>query len=88
MMARRVATNAKLLCYGGVGLTSSKQVRHLELASGKAISLAKIVARGIPLRPGCLGAELTSKLPHLIDRAAKLVNQVPAVLAECRERGE
>ena len=90
MMPRGVPTNTKLLCDNGVGLTSTQQLCYLELASGKAISLAEIVRPGLPLacRPGCLSVELDSQLTHLVERAAKLINQVPTILAQRRERRE
>jgi hypothetical protein len=92
VMPRGVTTDAKLPCDGGLGLTSSQQLCHFELASGKAISLAQIVRPDLTNRiaslPGRLGSELNSELTHLVERTAKLVNQLPTVLAEGRERGE
>jgi len=92
VMPRGVTTDAKLPCDGGIGLTSSQQLRHFELASGEAISLTQVVRPGLTdsmaARPACLGPELNSELAHLVERAAKLVNQLPTVLAEGRERGE
>jgi hypothetical protein len=92
VMPRGVTADAKLPCYGGIGLPSSQQLCHFELASGKAISLAQIVRPDLTNRiaslPGRLGSELNSELTHLVERTAKLVNQVPTVLAECRDRGE
>ena len=78
MMTRGVATNVKLLCYGGIGPTSGQQLCDLELAPGKAISLAQIVRPGltdcIAPRPGRLGPKLNSELTHLVEGPAELAN--------------
>lgn len=86
MMTRGMATNAKLLGYGGIGPTSGQQLCYLELAPGKAVSLTQIVSPGLPdcvtARPVRLSPKLNSQLTHLVEGPAKLVNQLPAILAE------
>jgi hypothetical protein len=87
----RVGADSQLMGDGSVGLAARQQLRNVQLAAGESKSNTKIVRPVQGHRSGSpsgLGPKLSPELPHLVNGAPQLIDQISAILPQRREGRE